>query len=148
MSLREASWRSWGTLTCHPRRLESYGRWQLRTWQAAQTSCHCTRSPSQEVRSCWGLISAWQPILLTGFNSLWAQFIMHCLSWAFNQIYCGILTSRPNCPGPLYTITYIHGSFIHEFVCLSCYVVLVCALSLCDWQERGIQSTPRSAMLM
>lgn len=61
-------------------------------------------------------------------------------------MYRGILTSRPNRPGPLYTITYIHGSFIHEFVCLSCYVVLACALSVRDWQERGIQTTSCGAV--
>lgn len=144
-SLREASCRSWGTPSCHPRRLESYGRWQLRTWQASQTSCHCTPSPSHENGSCWGLISAWRPILLTGFNSLRAPFIMHCLSCAFNQTYCGILTSRPSRPGLLHAITYIHDSFIHEFVCFSCYVVLACALSVRDWQERGIQATPCGA---
>lgn len=112
--------------------LQSYGHWQLCTWQADQTSCHPALGPSQEDGSCWGLISAWRPVLLTDFNSRRAPFIMHCLSWAFNQMFHGIFTSRPNCPGPLYTITWIHAYFIHGFVCLLCYVVLALCLSVID----------------
>lgn len=81
-------------------------------------TCHSAQRPSQDVEPFWGLISVWWAASMTAFNSLWATFIMHCLLWALDQMYPRIFTFQPTCPSPLYTVTYIHGSFIHEFVCL------------------------------
>ncbi len=95
-----------------------YRQWQLSAWQTSETTCHSAQRPSQDVEPFWGLISAWWAASMTAFNSLWATFIMHCLLWALDQMYPRTFTVQPTCPNPLYTVTYIHGSFIHEFVCL------------------------------